>query len=209
MRATYPILIIVIGSIFTFLFLHIELYSSTQFGNSSVQTISPNLLKLDLELNSTSIKPGQSLQITTELYYMGESPYYVNVGKHYIRLPSPYPCGQNLLVGLEIFKGYYTTSNISNATPLYLYKPGIYFCPVILAATQYKLLPLSNQMQLIYNGKIVGTVHNEISISINGYWITNYTNPLSGKFTLFTPGIYTVEGISYFNQTVLEYFTVT
>jgi hypothetical protein len=72
--------------------------------------------------------------------------------------------------------------------------------------TQYKLLPLSDQIQLIYNGKVQPTLNDEISISTNGYWIINSTGI---NHTFFQPGVYTVEAVDYFNQTVLGYFTVT
>ncbi|WP_246252913.1 hypothetical protein [Acidianus brierleyi] len=62
---------------------------------------------------------------------------------------------------------------------------------------------MSNQIQMTYNGKSIGRGKDDIAVFPKGYYAT------PAKFTLFTPGIYTVEGISYFNQTVLEYFTVT
>jgi len=68
---------------------------------------------------------------------------------------------------------------------------------------------MSDQIQLIYNGKILITINDEISICLNGYWVTNSSNSLSGNFTLFEPGVYTVKAVDYFNQTVLQYFTIT
>ncbi|ADX84563.1 Hypothetical Protein SiL_0505 [Sulfolobus islandicus LAL14/1] len=69
---------------------------------------------------------------------------------------------------------------------------------------------MSDQVQLIYNGRVQATLNAEISASLNGYWITNSISSLSGgKFTFFQLGVYTVEAVDYFNQTVLGYFTVT
>lgn len=44
------------------------------------------------------------------------------------------PCGSSSHpMGVEIFKGYYTDSNISSArTALSIYPPGEYMCPMIL-----------------------------------------------------------------------------
>jgi len=52
MGAVYPVLIIVLGSIFTFLLLHVRLYSN------DIQ-VSPQNLHLKLKLNSTNIISGQ------------------------------------------------------------------------------------------------------------------------------------------------------
>ncbi len=78
---------------------------------------------------------------------------------------------------------------------------------------------MSNQIELIYHEKSLYTRSDKISVSLNGYWITNGTNgywmnigklPIClGNFTLFKPGVYTVKASDYFNQTILEYFTVT
>ncbi|QIW25366.1 hypothetical protein EWF20_10595 [Sulfolobus sp. S-194] len=191
---------------FTLLFLAHTLNSTEEH---LIQSSSKDF-HLYLKLNTTTINPGEGIKIMVELFYNGTKVLYVNVNNGLVTLPSPFPCGSQVLVGLEVFKGYYTASNISLAKPLLFYKPGIYSCPVIYAVTQYKLLPLSDQIQLIYNGKVQVTLNDEISVSLNGYWITNSTSLISGgRFTLFQPGIYTVEAVDYFNQTVLGYFTVS
>ncbi|ACP44711.1 conserved hypothetical protein [Sulfolobus islandicus Y.G.57.14] len=216
MRLIYPILaiIIVLASMFTFLFFTHTIYSNlfikTHSNEERIAQYSSGDLHLYLKLNTTKISPGEGVGIIVELFYNGTNPIYVNVSNGSVLLPSPYPCGSQVLVGLKVFKGYYTTSNISLAKPLSLYEPGTYFCPLIYAVTQYKLLQLSDQVQLIYNGRVQATLNAEISASLNGCWITNSISSLSGgKFTFFQPGVYTVEAVDYFNQTVLGYFTVT
>jgi hypothetical protein len=216
MRLIYPILaiIIVLASMFTFLFfthaIHSNLFLKTHSNEERIIQSSFGDFHLYLKLNTTKISPGEGVGIIVELFYNGTNPIYVNVSNGSVLLPSPYPCGSQVLVGLKVFKGYYTTSNISLAKPLSLYEPGTYFCPLIYAVTQYKLLPLSDQVQLIYNGRVQATLNAEISASLNGCWITNSISSLSGgKFTFFQPGVYTVEAVDYFNQTVLGYFTVT
>ncbi|WP_246252914.1 hypothetical protein [Acidianus brierleyi] len=96
------------------------------------KTTTKNMFSLSLTLNSTKLKPGQSINITVNLYYNGKTPFYLNVSKNGINLPSPFPYGNTLLVGLEIFKGYYTTSNISNATPLSIYNNLVVSCICII-----------------------------------------------------------------------------
>ncbi|WP_016730498.1 hypothetical protein [Saccharolobus islandicus] len=214
MRLIYPILAITIVLVsIVFFFAHTiysNLFIKTHSNEERIAQYSSGDLHLYLKLNTTKISPGGGVGIIVELFYNGTNPIYVNVSNGSVLLPSPYPCDSQVLVGLKVFKGYYTTSNISLAKPLSLYEPGIYFCPLIYAVTQYKLLPLSDQVQLIYNGRVQATLNDEISASLNGYWITNSISSLSGgKFTFFQPGVYTVEAVDYFNQTVLGYFTVT
>ncbi|MBB5253402.1 hypothetical protein [Sulfurisphaera ohwakuensis] len=158
-------------------------------------------LHLSLKLNTTKIYAGQGIGIVVELYYSGNNPLYINVSFPIV-FSSSTPCGTQKLVGFKVFKGYYTIENISMAKPLYFYKPSeYYYCPVIFAVTQYKLLPMSDEIQLIYNGRLQATMHDVLMASLNGYWI-------GSNFTYFQPGIYTVEAVDYFNQTVLAYFTV-
>ena len=222
MRLIYTILVIAIILAFTFTYFLFFTYNNIYSNEQRIVQSSSGDFTLYLKLNTTKISPGKGIAIVVELFYNGINPVYINVNNTNIHLPSPYPCGPQVLVGLEVFKGYYTISNISLAKPLLLYQPGIYNCPMMYAVTQYKLLPLSDQVQLIYNGKVQATLNDEISTSIKGYWIINSTSSLSGgnytfftslfsggNYTFFQPGVYTVEAVDYFNQTVLGYFTVT
>jgi hypothetical protein len=210
MRLIYTILVIAIILAFTFAYFLFFTYNNIYSNEQRIVQSSSGDFTLYLKLNTTKISPGKGIAIVVELFYNGINPVYINVSNTNIHLPSPYPCGSQVLVGLEVFKGYYTISNISLAKPLLLYNPGIYFCLMMPPVTQYKLLPLSDQIQLIYNGKVQTTLNDEISVYINGYWIINSTSSSPGiNHTFFQPGVYTVEAVDYFNQTVLGYFTVT
>jgi hypothetical protein len=206
MRLIYTILVIAIILAFTFAYFLFFTYNNIYSNEQRIVQSSSGDFTLYLKLNTTKISPGKGIAIVVELFYNGINPVYINVSNTNIHLPSPYPCGSQVLVGLEVFKGYYTISNISLAKPLLLYNPAIYLCVMMPPVTQYKLLPLSDQIQLIYNGKVQPTLNDEISISTNGYWIINSTGI---NHTFFQPGVYTVEAVDYFNQTVLGYFTVT
>ncbi|PVU75160.1 hypothetical protein DDW11_03845 [Sulfolobus sp. SCGC AB-777_G06] len=206
MRLIYTILVIAIILAFTFAYFLFYTYNNINSNEQRIVQSSSEDFTLYLKLNTTKISPGKGIAIVVELFYDGINPVYINVSNTIIHLPSPYPCGSQFLVGLEVFKGYYTISNISLAKPLLLYNPAIYLCVMMPPVAQYKLLPLSDQIQLIYSGKVQATLNDEISISINGYWIINSTGI---NHTFFQPGVYTVEAVDYFNQTILGYFTVT
>ncbi|ABP94559.1 MULTISPECIES: hypothetical protein [Metallosphaera] len=213
MKVAYVILILVVGSVFAGLAIHQELVSSSlPLENLKGKTYSlvNGSIALYLNLNTTEISPGQAIHIIAMMYYRGNEPLIIN--SSYFSLPAPYPCAQSRPIGLNIFKGYYTEANISKAEPLILIAPGVYDCPNLFLATQYKLLPSSDSMQLIYQGKVVDTIPNEFSLNVSGYWIPNNSSTSiipQGSFTTFQPGIYTVQLLDYFNQSVLGYFTVT
>ena len=213
MKVAYVVLVVVVGSVFAGLAIHQELLSSgSPLGNLKGRTYSlvNGSIALYLNLNTTEISPGQGIHIVAMMYYKGSEPLVLN--SSYFNLPAPYPCQQPRPIGINIFKGYYTEANISKAEPLLLYAPGVYNCPLIYSATQYKLLPSSDLMQLIYQGKVVDTIPNEFSFNISGYWIPNNSSTSiipQGSFTTFQPGIYTVQVVDYFNQSLLGYFVVT
>ncbi|BCS92454.1 hypothetical protein [Metallosphaera javensis (ex Sakai et al. 2022)] len=209
MKIAYVVIIVVLVSIFALITVkQVDSMRTTPLGEGGqIYEVNNGLTTLYLVLNTTKINPGETIRITAMMFYDGNQPMLINAT--HSNLPSPYPCGDPLLVGLEVFRGYYTSSNVTDARPLLLYKPGPYFCPVIRVANQYRLMPLSDHMQLIFQGRVLENVSDEISLSLSGYWIaTNSGTPFSGNFTTFQPGVYTVEAVDYFNQSLFGYFTV-
>lgn len=147
------------------------------------------------------------------MYYKGNQPILVST-KGPVILPSLYPCSQPLLVGVKVLKGYYTVSNYSSGKSLQVFKPGVYPCPLIFAVTTYRFLPMSDRVQLIYNGTVQATLSDRTSAVVYGYYFPTSPNVSvldfsAWNFTYFQPGVYTVVAIDYFNQTVFAYFTVT
>lgn len=92
-------------------------------------------LSLSLSLNSTILQPGQEIVVTIDEQNTLTAVNYVLASDNWLlKGLSLGPCGTlNYPVGVAIFQGYYTSSDILSGMPLQLYKPGIYSCPVILA----------------------------------------------------------------------------
>jgi hypothetical protein len=107
------------------------------------------------------------------------------------------PCSQlPLTVGL--FQGYYTEANLSEATPLQLYEPGLYNCPEEFQISAWSFSPTSTDATLVsqqpFGSNNVTTLEAmwtqpaTISIQLKGYW-TGSNDTL--VFHQFTPGVYT------------------
>jgi hypothetical protein len=111
-------------------------------------------------------------------------------------------------VGVAIFKGYYTSLNITGATPLKLYDPGaIYHCPAILASiTAYEFQPSSN-VASIYGScdpnPCITDIKMNPSLTAKGYWSGN-----PAEFNSFDPGVYTVVGGDEWGAQATLYFVV-
>ncbi|BCS92453.1 hypothetical protein [Metallosphaera javensis (ex Sakai et al. 2022)] len=185
MNLAYPIIVLVVALILTVLVIHVELASSVILTGKGGQTYTLNngYITLYLNMNTTRITPGETIRITALMYYNGNQPIVVNAVD--VHVPLPYPCIVPLMIGINIFKGYYTNANISKGTPLQLVKPGIYDCPAVFTDEQYMLIPHSYQLQVICQSNVIEQVGNDFSINVRGYWIpNNSTFPFpSGNFT--------------------------
>ena len=111
------------------------------------------------------------------------------------------PCGSVLPIGVMITQGYYDASNISQAKPLQLYKPGVYFSPDNWGVEGYIFAPLSDSATLL-------PAHFQVSVTwqgaASGYWI-NGTPPV---FQFFTSGVYTLIAGDSWGELTMLYFTV-
>jgi hypothetical protein len=117
----------------------------------------------------------------------------------------------NYPFGIAIFQGNYTVANISTATPLQIYEPGIYHCPDILAdISSYVFQPLSDtagvfQMSESTAGFTAG-MNAEFEPAPTGYWASN---EVGAAFTNFGPGVYTVVAGDEWGALVVLHFTVS
>src|SRR5207245_7619552 len=89
-------------------------------------------IRLDLSVNSTSLKPGNTIAITISENNLRPIPNEVRAASDWkLQGLSLGPCGTvNRPIGFAIFKGNYTKENLSAGNPLQLYQPGTYFSPM-------------------------------------------------------------------------------
>jgi hypothetical protein len=217
MEAVVVILIVALGASFV---LNYTLYASNQqlrsefnslnetlaFPQSVSVTDAPIGLNLSMALNTTLLQSGQGIDITITETNTLNTTITVNASDQWqLSSLSLGPCGTyNYPMGLAIFKGYYTSSNISTGDSLELYH-GI-ACPMfLLLITSYTFQPLSD-MASVNNPYSSFNLTMASGITASGYWIGNLQGQI--EFSNFTPGIYTVAGGDEWGQLVLLHFVV-
>lgn len=186
--------------------------TSTPLPNTSSTTSkSVNGLSLSLSLNSTTFQPGQEVSVVIDEQNTLATVNNVSTSNSWpLRGLSLGPCGTtNYPFGVAIFQGYYTSSNVSSATPLQLYNPsGIYFCPAILSGINaYAFQPLSDSASVIGScepNPCFTDFKISSEITVTGYW-SNGQEPILGNFT---PGVYTVVGGDEWGALAVLHFVV-
>ncbi len=226
--------IVVLGIICLIVAINYSINTKTQ---TIVSSNTINGLNLTLTINSTAISQNGNLSIDLKLVNTLDS--YINITAENnwpdikgLELPYTQPgqicTGSGILAGairLSLFKGYYTTGNISSANnPMALAAPftrenlPIPSCPTSLGfhyiPLTYSFKPLSDEAILLVNktnynerGKNITTFNETIEYSMNAI---GYTAPRSlGPAYNFTSGIYTLVGADEWNQTAIVHFNVT
>ncbi len=171
-------------------------------------------IRLDLTVNSTSLKPGEMIAITLSEQNIRFFPNEVRAASDWkVQGLSLGPCGTvNRPIGFAIFRGNYTTDNISAGHPLQLYKPGAYFCPAILSGISSYVFDPANNL-----ANVMGTctpnpcfkLQIEDQSEFAGSWGETTLPFLSqATFHQFTPGVYTVAGGDEWGGILVLNFTI-
>jgi hypothetical protein len=181
-------------------------------GLNSASSESANDLSLSLSLDSTTYHSGQSISIDIDEKNALSKTNNVPVSDKWPRVGLTLgPCGTtNYPFGISIFRGYYSTTDISTATPLQLYNPGaIYNCPMILSEITYYNFQPSSDIADIFGSCALNpclTVEMNSEVNETGYWTGN--SP-TATLNNFTPGVYTVVGGDEWGTLVILHFTVS
>lgn len=169
--------------------------TTAKTGTSVVSSV--NDLNLSLSLGSTLISPGQVVSV--KISEWNTLPVENSVPSAHgwpLRSLTLGPCGTlNLPVGIEIARGFYTSSNISSAQALELGESGAYSCPAILAnINSYEFEPNSDVAGFgVGCGLAVPCSTENLTEKISS--TTNSTGYWMGEtFSNFTSGVYTVVG---------------
>jgi len=184
---------------------------------NNVSNSNPALgIRLDLSVNSTSLKPGDTIAITISENNLRPIPNEVRAASDWkLQGLSLGPCGTvNRPIGFAIFKGNYTKENLSARHPLQLYQPGTYFCPMILSGiNSYVFEPLSNLADVVVGSCTTNPCFKlqiEEQTQVAGSW-SEPTLPFPGLATFhqFSPGVYTVAGGDEWGDLLVVNFTVS
>ncbi|HXW36818.1 MAG TPA: hypothetical protein VEJ36_02800 [Nitrososphaerales archaeon] len=127
------------------------------------------------------------------------------------------PC-TDLPLGVGVYQGDYGANNVSQATPLQLFEPGVYNCPAEFSVSYYTFSSGSDNLSLYSSDQASAgqtnysyrwSLPDSFSESVTGYW-TSQGNGLSesGVFTSFSPGLYTVVGGDDWGQLAFVHFEV-
>jgi hypothetical protein len=188
--------------------------ATTPFNNgNSASSKSVNCLELFLSLDSKTYQSGQQVGIDIdEKNTLSKTNTIISSAKWPVIGLGVGPCGVlNYPFGIVIFQGNYTAANISSGTPLQIYEPGIYHCPMTLAGiSSYVFQPLSDNAALFQMSESTPVINNmemdtEFEPAPTGYWASN---DVGATFTNFEPGVYTVVAGDEWGALVVVHFTV-
>jgi hypothetical protein len=123
------------------------------------------------------------------------------------------PCSQ-LPLAFGIFEGYYSKGNLSSASPLDVFRPGVvYSCPVEFNIAYFSFSPQSDDISL-YSPQPSGSGNTTVPTrmwtnpdafteNFSGYWTVQ-----DQAFHQFQPGAYTIVGGDDYGQLEIIHFYV-
>jgi hypothetical protein len=164
-------------------------------------------LVLQLRLNATALAPGQTLAINvTEFNPSSHAVNATGANGWAIQGLTVGPCGSNTPLGLGVYQGHYTMSNISAAKELQIYNPGVYACPARFPISSFLFQANSDNATLggACTPQCATTLPMTGEETASGYW-TSAGSPIQQ----FPPGPYTVAAGDEWGTLVLLYFQVT
>jgi len=188
--------------------------ATTPFNNgNSASSKSVSGLELTLSLDSKTYQSGQQVGIDIdERNTLSKTNTIPSSAKWQISGLGVDPCGPvNYPFGIAIFQGNYTATNISSATPLQIYEPGTYMCPMILTdISSYVFQPISDNAAVFQMSESTAVftiaMNTEFEPAPTGYWANNN---VGAAFTNFEPGVYTVVAGDEWGALVLVHFTIS
>lgn len=191
--------------------------TSSSASTSTVVTSSGPLhgsLNLSLAINATTIQSGSILSaMIDDANELSQANNVASASAWPIQgLVSAAPCQTSYLpIGVAVLSGYYTGANVSAGSPLPLYKPGIYNCPLepSYQIVSYLFQPSSDLAAIVgkCNGGACPSERAYLTLSACGFWTENDTAAQSA-FVSFPPGVYTVAAGDEWRDVALQHFSV-
>jgi hypothetical protein len=190
--------------------------TTVEFGGvNSTSSKSTSGLSLSLSLDSTIYQPGQPISIVVDEINTLLKTNKVSASEKWpVAGLSVEPCGTlNYPFGVVVYKGNYTSADISSAIPLDLYGPYAgHSCPRLLGSIASYVFQPSNDIADIFQTSETNAAITKMKMNSDvepiptGYWVRNYTNIF---FTDFDPGVYTVVAGDEWGTMVVRHFTVS
>lgn len=159
-------------------------------------------LALAMSLNSTEIRPGQSMGMDISLANTSPNTVVLDLQHNWpLRKWSMGPCVFHLPFGMALLQGDYTAQNMTEGQRLTLYPRGVYMCRTI-GITDFVFEPSGTSATIETYNSTNYHVTMQYHISFNGYYEGQ-------KFQPFVPGEYTVVGDTMWGHLQIRHFTVT
>lgn len=186
------------------------------FSTSGNTTSSSIGLELFVSINSTHLISDQGISINITEYNILPRINNVSAASNWSNgVLSLGPCGPlNYPFGAEVFSGYYTSSNISSATPLGLVQEGVpIMCPAIFHVLYYVFQPMSNNGSINIASNSNGAVQccsssiGQASPITGALNVRNYWDKSNNKHNLES-GVYTILAGDEWGQSVVLHFAV-
>jgi hypothetical protein len=181
-------------------------------GINTASSQSANGLSLSLSLDSTTYKPGDTINmVVSEKSMLKITNKLLVSDKWPIHGLSVDICGtRSFPFGVAILRGNYTSGNVVTAAPLILYNPNgiVQGClPPVLNVTAYHFEPLSDIATLDATAiDQSATFEMSTEVSVWSYWAGIPPNAVQHDFE---PGVYTVVAGDEWGVVVVVHFTVT
>jgi rhodanese-related sulfurtransferase len=155
---------------------------------STASTQSGNGLQLQVSVNTTTLTPGEALQINVSEYNTLSTTNNVTAATNWGVNGLTIGACPNINVlpfGVAIFQGKYNAQNISRGTPLELF--AAVPCPQLMRlVTGYDFLPNSSNAAIMPGGDLGSPTPMSASESVNGTYTQGF------QLTPFAAGTYTV-----------------
>jgi hypothetical protein len=169
----------------------------------AVMVTSHHLL-LQASLVNSSIAQGNNItthiRLTNVLAVTNDVPFSSSWAVDGLYFPGN-PCsstGGYEPLGIAIFKGYFTTGNISAGKLLPLDRPGPYYCPGITATQSWSFFPMND---VAWNNQVLYQL--DANFTTNGSW------QVGNQFEHFSLATYTLVVGDEWGDLLFLYFTVT
>lgn len=176
-----------------------EIVSSASTEKTS--QINPAPLELLLSINSTIIRPNQTLGIDIVLNNTSPNVLVKDSQNDWpMEGLSMGPCELDP-IGIGVYKGNYSPENVTGTRPLQLYQNGTYQCPMLVGVDRY-VFESSSDKAISETGNGNSTGEMRYDTSFHGY----YTR---GGFVLPSVGVYTVVAGDKWGNLAIRHFTVT
>jgi YVTN family beta-propeller protein len=195
---------------------------TTESGSLAIESdINGSGLQLTATIEPTKVSQGENISVIAQVYDRLSSSLNVSSTSF---VNSDYgPCAQGFATGVQVYRGQYTSANVSEGHGLLLYNPSlVYLCPAEFTF-QYSFEPNSDNATVVPslgafqdpNMDTTGPV-NETSV-LAGYWIgtgqgfldQNGDESQAYAFNTFQPGTYTVVVDDAWGQKAIGNFQVT